>query len=100
MASDPEYPAVPPGFVDLQINGWNGVDFSSAELTPDAAATAFDAIVSTGTAAFLPTVVTSDMPTYTRVIPVLARLVQASKQQLANVLDRSQQCLGRDCIIR
>jgi len=47
-----------PGFVDLQVNGYAGTDFSSPDLTKDELAAACDALASQGTAAFLATMVT------------------------------------------
>ena len=47
------------GFVDLQVNGAHGVDFSADGLTGSDCARAFARIRDAGTAAFLPTVITS-----------------------------------------
>ncbi len=47
-----------PGFVDLQVNGFIGVDFSSAALTEEAFLHAGHALIARGTAAFLPTLIT------------------------------------------
>ena len=63
-----------PGFVDVQVNGFGGVDFSDPELTPEAASEAFQALMVRGTAAFLPTVITSPLEVYRRNIPLLADL--------------------------
>jgi N-acetylglucosamine-6-phosphate deacetylase len=48
-----------PGFIDLQVNGFIGVDFSSETLTEEAFVYAGHALVSRGTAAFLPTLITN-----------------------------------------
>jgi N-acetylglucosamine-6-phosphate deacetylase len=48
-----------PGFVDLQVNGFIGVDFSSEALTEEAFLHAGHALIARGTAAFLPTLITS-----------------------------------------
>ena len=55
-----------PGFVDLQVNGAMGADFSSPELTRDKFAQACNYLLERGTAAFLPTLVTCPLPTYKR----------------------------------
>lgn len=48
-----------PGFVDLQVNGFVGVDFSAESLTADAFREAGHQLISRGTAAFLPTLITN-----------------------------------------
>ncbi len=64
-----------PGFIDLQVNGYIGVDFSSEELTPDAFISAARAMIATGTAAFLPTLITSPTPLLKRnIATILAAL--------------------------
>jgi N-acetylglucosamine-6-phosphate deacetylase len=49
-----------PGFVDLQVNGFAGVDFLGADA--DGYATAGDALLETGVTAYLPTFITSPEP--------------------------------------
>jgi len=48
-----------PGFVDLQVNGFVGVDFSSESLTEEAFVHAGHTLIGRGTAAFLPTLITN-----------------------------------------
>jgi N-acetylglucosamine-6-phosphate deacetylase len=48
-----------PGFVDLQVNGFAGVDFSAPG--PDSYATAGAALLASGVTAFQPTLVTADV---------------------------------------
>ncbi|MEQ1744353.1 MAG: N-acetylglucosamine-6-phosphate deacetylase [Saprospiraceae bacterium] len=64
-----------PGFIDLQINGYLGVDFSAPGLTEAAIARAFEAIVASGTAGFLPTVITSSQEVYEKNLPMLATVM-------------------------
>jgi N-acetylglucosamine-6-phosphate deacetylase len=47
-----------PGLLDLQINGFAGVDFNDASTTPEQIATAFRQLWRTGTTGLLPTVIT------------------------------------------
>lgn len=68
-----------PGFIDLQINGFIGVDFSNPNMSPDDMTKACRAILATGTAAFLPTIVTSQVETYRRNLPRLADLVESAE---------------------
>ncbi len=62
------------GWVDLQINGWGGVDFADPDLTPTVAARTAAAICATGTDGFLATLVTSPIALYERNLPILASL--------------------------
>ncbi len=66
------------GFIDLQVNGWCGVDFSGPTLTRADFTRACQRIFESGTAAFLPTIITSDMSVYASNLPVIA---QAIKEQ-------------------
>jgi N-acetylglucosamine-6-phosphate deacetylase len=63
-----------PGFIDLQVNGYKGVDFSDKSLTAEACANACRKLLQHGTAGFLPTIITSDEATYKRNLAVLAEI--------------------------
>ena len=69
-------PADIPGFVDLQVNGFAGVDFSSPCVTRDALAEACRRLIAAGTVAFLPTLITCPVSVYARNLPMLARLAE------------------------
>jgi N-acetylglucosamine-6-phosphate deacetylase len=70
-----------PGLVDLQVNGYKGVDFSGAELTPENFAWACHELLSAGTTAFLPTLVTSAAEIYARNLPIIASVINAGEFQ-------------------
>jgi len=59
VASGGELPWIAPGFVDLQVNGYAGVEFNNPELTTDDVQTVCGALVETGVTRFLPTVTTA-----------------------------------------
>jgi N-acetylglucosamine-6-phosphate deacetylase len=59
-----------PGFVDLQVNGFGGVDLLAAE--PEDYATAGAALAATGVTAYLPTFITSPAESLERALGVLA----------------------------
>ena len=63
------------GFVDLQVNGFLGVDFSSPDLIEADFVRACRALLAQGTAAFLPTVITSSLDTYARNLPLMAAVM-------------------------
>ncbi|MBE3099458.1 MAG: amidohydrolase family protein [Planctomycetes bacterium] len=63
-----------PGFVDLQVNGYRGTDFSSPDLAEEAFAGACRDLLGQGTAAFLPTIVTSPLEVYRRNLALVARV--------------------------
>ncbi len=54
-----------PGFVDLQVNGFVGVDFTEPALTSEGVLRAVAAIEKTGVTRFLPTIITSSLETFT-----------------------------------
>ncbi len=60
------------GYVDLQVNGYRGINFSNPGLSVADVRLVTEALVAQGTAAYCPTVVTSPLATYRAVLPVLA----------------------------
>jgi len=65
-----------PGLVDLQVNGFKGVDFSDAQLSEESFTTACGEILAAGTSAFLPTVVTSSSEVYRHNLPLIANVLR------------------------
>ncbi|MFQ5929038.1 MAG: N-acetylglucosamine-6-phosphate deacetylase [Acidobacteriota bacterium] len=63
----------PKGFVDLQVNGYQGVDFSAPGLDLEQVRLVVDSLKKEGTIAFCPTIITSAMEIYEQNLPVLAR---------------------------
>jgi N-acetylglucosamine-6-phosphate deacetylase len=53
-----------PGFFDLQVNGFAGVDFNTPGCRPDQLKHAIDALETTGVTRFLPTLITSSLDTF------------------------------------
>jgi N-acetylglucosamine-6-phosphate deacetylase len=62
-----------PGFVDLQVNGFAGVDFSDPALTDEGVRHAAAAIEKTGVTRFLPTLVTSAFEDFSTCARTLVR---------------------------
>jgi N-acetylglucosamine-6-phosphate deacetylase len=65
-----------PGFVDLQVNGYLGVDFSNPDLSVETCVHACASLLRAGTAAFLPTIITSPTEVYKRNLPILASVIE------------------------
>jgi N-acetylglucosamine-6-phosphate deacetylase len=61
-----------PGLIDLQVNGYKGVDFSDPALKPKDFIRACKGMLNAGTTAFLPTMVTSPEDVYKRNLPIIA----------------------------
>ena len=71
-----------PGFVDLQVNGYKGVDFSSAQLTEKGVDCVCREMLASGTAAFLATVVTCPDDVYKKNLSLIAKVI--SSPEFAN----------------
>ena len=68
------------GFIDLQVNGYNGVSFSATDLTHSSCEAACSAILKEGGClAIIPTVITSPLATYEHVLPILADVIEKGK---------------------
>src|SRR5687768_13397934 len=64
------------GFVDLQVNGYLGIDFSSPDLTRDDIHNITAALIRSGTIAYCATLITTDLAVYHRNFPLLARTME------------------------
>jgi N-acetylglucosamine-6-phosphate deacetylase len=62
-----------PGFFDLQVNGFGGVDFNGAGLTAAAVSDALGRMRSTGVTRCLPTLITSSFDNFARSARILSR---------------------------
>jgi N-acetylglucosamine-6-phosphate deacetylase len=62
-----------PGFIDLQVNGADGVDFGTADLTENEIERVARLLHRRGVIGFCPTVTTTSPERYERCLPVLAR---------------------------
>ena len=67
-----------PGFFDLQVNGFAGVDFNAADLTADAVAMALERLRATGVTRCLPTLITSPLDRFAAAARVIARMADAA----------------------
>lgn len=67
------------GFVDLQMNGFLGIDFSDIGVSKDNLIFAFREIIKRGTCAFLPTVITSSEETYSRNLPLIVEVMKSAE---------------------
>src|SRR5512133_1530878 len=66
---------VAPGFIDIQINGFMGVNFSDQELTTDKMQKAAEALWKEGVTSFMPTIITNDRSRLEKSFSLLARAV-------------------------
>ena len=69
------------GWVDLQVNGHNGVDYSDPALTKDGILKSIEELLATGTAMFLPTIVTGDLRENARHAAMIREVVEANGLQ-------------------
>ena len=67
-----------PGFFDLQVNGFAGVDFNAADLTADALCLALHRIRATGVTRCLPTLITSPLDRFAASARIIAGTADAA----------------------
>lgn len=76
MSDAAQFPHIPEGWVDLQVNGFIGVDFSKPGLDVESVRRVTRELVRRGTGAYCPTVITSPLPVYESNLPVLAAAME------------------------
>jgi N-acetylglucosamine-6-phosphate deacetylase len=68
-----------PGLVDLQVNGYKGINFSDMSLTRENFVLACQGVFEAGTTAFLPTMVTSPADVYEHNLPIMTAVLQSEE---------------------
>lgn len=68
---------VGPGWVDVQVNGFAGIDANDPATTPDAYARMTAALRARGVTRYLPTVITADLPRMAARLRAVARAIEA-----------------------
>lgn len=71
-----------PGFVDLQVNGFAGVDFNSPDVTAEQIRGALPALRATGVTRFLPTLITGPLDRFARCVRAI---VEADDPAIAGI---------------
>ena len=67
---------IAPGLIDVQINGYMGVDFSGPDLTVEGAKKATKALWKAGVTTYFPTIITSDIDRIKKNFAILAKAKQ------------------------
>lgn len=63
--------------IDLQVNGYKGINFSDMDLTRDDFVRACRGMLEAGTTAFLPTMITSPVEVYEHNLPIMAAVLES-----------------------
>lgn len=72
---------ITPGFIDLQVNGFGGVDFNNPDTSPEEISSAARKIFRTGVTRFFPTIITAGE---NRILACLRNLAAAKAEYLRN----------------
>ncbi len=68
-----------PGWIDLQVNGFNGVDFSDENLTLKGVECVSKELFAQGIIGYCPTIITSPLKLYERNLPILAQAIELTE---------------------
>jgi N-acetylglucosamine-6-phosphate deacetylase len=79
-AERPGETVLSPGLVDIQINGFAGIDFSDPELEPERAIQVLPHLWRTGVTSFCPTLITNSRPALVRNFRVLEQARQSDER--------------------
>lgn len=74
-------PFIAPGLVDIQVNGYHGVEFTAADLTGDEISSATSAMYREGVTSYLPTIITTSKERLINNFRILAEATEAPDLQ-------------------
>lgn len=82
---------VAPGFIDLQVNGFAGVDYNDPATTAEAIASSIRTIFTTGVTRFLPTIITGSEE---RIVGALQNLIRVKNEFERNGMPEAEAIAG------
>jgi len=82
-----------PGFIDIQINGGYGVDFSDPNITKHDVALVAAKLPVSGVTSFSPTLISCSSDEYSKILPVIGSLCERSDTEMGKVNDVSGACI-------
>jgi N-acetylglucosamine-6-phosphate deacetylase len=74
---------IAPGLIDLQVNGYAGIDFADQQLTLEGIRKAAKALWETGVTTFLPTIITNDQESLERSFAILAEVLDDEELRIS-----------------
>jgi N-acetylglucosamine-6-phosphate deacetylase len=83
IVPDQGLPFICPGFIDLQVNGFAGVDYCSPDAAPEEIAKSIRALYATGVTRFFPTVITGSRDNMLGALRNLARAKESLAEGVA-----------------
>lgn len=69
-----------PGWIDLQVNGFKGIDFSSPDLAIQQIKLINKELLKVGTIGYCPTIITSSIEIYQRNLPLIAKAMEENSE--------------------
>ncbi len=75
-----------PGFIDLQVNGFVGVDFNADSLTEESFIHAGHTLIERGTAAFMPTLITNSKDRIRRNLKIITGALKKDAQLARHII--------------
>ncbi len=85
VASDPELPWISPGWIDMQVNGYGGIEFNDETLTIEQVATVSKAMARCGVAHYMPTIVTDSFEHHRKSLATFAKACEQLPEVAASV---------------
>lgn len=73
-------PYLSPGFLDMQVNGYNGSDYSLEDFNPDHLRNIIGSMAKSGTTQHVPTIVSSPQKRFLRNLRILAEEMERSRE--------------------
>ena len=83
---DASLPFISPGFVDMQVNGYRGIDYSSPDLSYESILSLIKSLAKSGTTQHIPTIITSSQEHICKNLKIIASCVNQNEMIRRSIL--------------